>query len=123
MFYTKLVIQNSDSLITAYLAILNKRWDLVSATPSGGTKAYRLESAGEWVLRANIDAYNSAESKAIVESIGTNVEVFPEGIEYYEGIRVWDSAAIAQQFVAAVQALNLPGVTISYEGATDPTVV
>jgi hypothetical protein len=48
---------------------------------------------------------------------------FQPGVNYYEAIRFWDSATVAQDFVTAVQALNLAGVTISYEGDTDPATV
>jgi hypothetical protein len=124
MFYTKLVIQNADSLRDAYLATLNKRWDLVSETPSGGTKAHRLAPAGAWNLHANIDSYNSVASKAQSDLIDYDtVEFFPAGTEYYEGIKVWDSAEVAQEFVAAIQSLNIASVTISYEGTVDPSAV
>lgn len=121
MFYTKLVI--SESVEQAYAAIMPTRWEFVALTTSGGTKASRVTVDGEWEFNPGYSTYNSVTSKAEREELLKLGSVFPDGTAYYEAVRGWDSAAIAQEWVAAVQALNLPGVTISYEGATDPTVV
>lgn len=121
MFYTKLVI--SESVEQAYAAIMTTRWEFVALTPSGGTKASRVTVDGEWQFNPGYSNYNSVTSEADYKEKLKQGPVFPDDTAYYEAVRGWDSAAIAQDFVAAVQALNLPGVTISYEGATDPTVV
>lgn len=121
MFYTKLVI--SESVEQAYAAIMPARWALVPASTSGGTKAVRFTVDGEWEFNPGYATYNSVTSAAEWEEQLKQGSVFPAGTAYYEAVRGWDSAAIAQEWVADVQALNLPGVTISYEGATDPTVV
>ena len=122
MFYTKLVI--SESVEQAYAAIMSTRWEFVALTTSGGTKASRVIVDGEWQFNPGYPNYNSVTSEAeCKEKLNLGIVFFPDDTAYYEGVRGWDSAAIAQDFVSAVQALNLPGVTISYEGATDPTVV
>ena len=125
MFYTKLVIENSNPIVTAesYIAVLTKRWDFVAVSPAGGTKAYRETAGSEWIENPGFDSYNSEKSKEYVDQLSMNPATILNGGVYYEGIKVWDSADVAQAFVTAIQALNLTGVTISYEGETDPTAV
>jgi hypothetical protein len=122
MFYVKMIVQAPDdaALSETLLAIMNKRWEFIPLTTSGGNKAQRFTAADDWVFSPNIDSYNSAEAKARFQGID---KVFDSGTGYYEAIKVWDSANIAQNFVAAIQSLNLTGVTISYEGEIDPTAV
>jgi len=123
MFYTKLVIQNSDPVVVAesYIATLAKRWDFVAVSTTGGTKAYREAAAGEWISNPGFDGYNSQTSKEQGEEITLDKNTILNGNAYYEGIKVWDSAEVAQAFVSAIQALALTGVTVSYEGTVDPT--
>jgi hypothetical protein len=125
MFYTKLVIQNSDPVVVAesYISSINKRWDFVAVSTTGGTKAHRETVAGEWILNPEFNSYDSEESKEQNEQLPVDTATVLNGGTYYEGIKVWDSATVAQEWVTAVQALNLAGVTISYEGDTDPTTV
>ena len=126
MFYTKLIIQALDnvSLQEKYFAFLNKRWDFVPATTSGGVVAHREGADGEWYPNPDYASYNSATSKARMDAINpADLPGFAVGLTWFEEVRGWESAAIAQDFVTAVQALNLAGVTISYEGDTDPTAV
>jgi hypothetical protein len=121
MFYTKLVI--SESLEQSYATIMPTRWALVPVNTSGGTKAYRFAATDEWIPNPAYATYNSVDSEAEWEERLKEGPVFPDGTAYYEGVRGWDSATVAQDWVTAVQALNLAGVTISYEGDTDPTAV
>jgi hypothetical protein len=121
MFYTKLVI--SESVEQSYATIMPTRWALVSTNTSGGTKAYRYETIGPWTQPPNFANYNSVESESFWGEKLKEGPVFPDGTAYYEAVRSWDSADVAQEWVAAVQALNLTGVTISYEGTTDPSAV
>jgi hypothetical protein len=121
MFYTKLVI--SESLEQSYAAIMPTRWALVPVNTSGGTKASRLTVDGEWEFNPGYADYNSVDSEAEWEEQLKEGPVFPDGTAYYEAVRGWDSASVAQDFVTAVQALNIAGVTITYEGDTDPTAV
>jgi len=123
MFYTKLVIQNSDPVVVAesYISTINKRWDFVAVSTTGGTKAHRETAAGEWIFNPKFDSYNSQASKDQVEDMYLDKNTILNGNAYYEGIKVWDSAEVAQAFVSAIQALTLPGVAISYEGTVDPT--
>jgi hypothetical protein len=125
MFYTKLVISESSELLLeqSFVAVLSARWGFVSVTTTGGSKAKRYTPTSEWVPSANFENYNSAESEAENGDLSASGNLFPAGTTYYEEVRGWESAAIAQQFVAAVQALNLSGVTVSYEDTTDPTAV
>jgi hypothetical protein len=122
MFYTKLVIQNSDPVVVAqsYISTVNKRWDFVAVSTTGGTKAHRETAAGEWIFNPGFDSYNSQESKDQGEDLILDNTIL-NGNAYYEGIKVWDSAEVAQAFVSAIQALTLTGVTVSYEGTVDPT--
>jgi hypothetical protein len=122
MFYVKMIVQAPDDTVLSetLLAIMNKRWEFVPLNTSGGNKAQRFTTNGDWVFSPNIDSYNSAEAKARFQGID---KVFDSGTGYYEAIKVWDSATVAQDFAAAIHSLNLPGVTISYEGTTDPTAV
>ena len=125
MFYTKLVIENSNPIVVAesYIATLTKRWDFVAVSPAGGTKAHRETAGGEWIENPGFADYNSQTSKQQGEEIYLDKATILNGSVYYEGIKVWDSADVAQAFVTAIQALNLTGVAISYEGETDPTAV
>jgi hypothetical protein len=125
MFYTKLVIQNSDPVVVAesYISSINKRWDFVAVSTTGGTKAHRETATGEWILNPEFNSYNSKESKDYCDQLTIDPATILNGSTYYEGIKVWDSATVAQDFVTAVQALNIAGVTITYEGDTDPTAV
>ena len=119
MFYTKLVI--SESVEQSYATIMPTRWALVSSNTSGGTRACRFTPAGEWNVIPGYATYDSADSEANWKQILQAGPVFPAGTAYYEAVRGWDSDVVAQEWVTAVQALNLTGVTISYEGATDPS--
>jgi hypothetical protein len=121
MFYTKLVISETpeQSADQAYLAVLQARWPLVSVTTTGGTKARRFAAADSWTQTPDFETYDSAASEAWFDHDATSI--FPDGTTYYEAVKAWDTAEVAQQFVAAVQALNVPGVVISYDGATDPS--
>ena len=125
MFYTKLVISESSELLLeqSFVAVLSARWGFVSVTTTGGSKAKRYTPTGEWVPSPNFENYDSAESEAENGNLSASGNLFPAGTTHYEEVRVWESAAIAQQFVAAVQGLNLSSVTISYEDTTDPTAV
>lgn len=125
MFYTKLVIQDSDPVVVAesYIATLTKRWDFVAVSTAGGTKAHRETTGGEWIFNPGFDGYNSQESKDVGEEIYIDKDTILNGSTYYEGIKAWDTADVAQSFVSAIQALTLPGVAISYEGTVDPTEV
>jgi anti-sigma-K factor RskA len=125
MFYTNVIIQDSDSesLNEKLLATLDKRWEFVSVTKTGGTQRHRLAANAEWIehLRYTPETYNSeAQKQQFHKDINKNIT---RNATYYETVRFWESAAIAQDFVAAVQALNLAGVTASYQGDTDPTAV
>jgi hypothetical protein len=121
MFYTKLVI--SEPVEQAYRAVITERWNFVPLTTSGGTKARRFASDGAWKENPTFGSYNSQKSMEISETKSVLDRVVRDNITFVEEIRVWESTAIAQDFVAAIQALNLAGVTVSYEGDTDPTAV
>jgi hypothetical protein len=123
MFYTKLVI--SESVEESYRAFLSKRWEFVALTTSGGTKAKRYAPDSEWDFTPVhiFESYNSQESQEDWDQDAPQNNIFPDGTTYFEAVRGWESAAIAQDFVAAVQSLNLTGVTISYEGENDSTSV
>lgn len=121
MFYTKIVVTGSaeQSADQAFMAILPTRWSFVSISTTGGSKRRRYGPTDSWILTPNFETYDSAKSEAWFDHEATSV--LPEGTTYYEAVKEWDTAEVAQQFVAAVQALNVPGVVISYEGATDPS--
>ena len=123
MFYTKVVI--SESVEESYRAVISKRWEFVPLTTSGGTKARRFTAGSDWnfVPVHTFEDYNSQESQQEREDTVRSGNILPNETTYIEEVRSWESAAIAQDFVTAVQALNLTGVTISYNGDTDPTAV
>jgi hypothetical protein len=125
MFYTQTIMQASTEqlLEESLLAMLPARWSLVPSNTTGGTKAKRYTPTGEWTQFPNFETYNSVASQAQWGNLTATGNLFPAGTTYYEVVRGWDSAEVAQQFVSAVQALNHPSITINYTGATDPSAV
>jgi hypothetical protein len=128
MHYTKLIIQAADNvlLLETYIATLTIRWGFNSVTKTGGTQWHRMAADAEWTHHDSCtpETYNSDISKEQYDLIDvTTVPGFPVGTTYFETMRFWESAAVAQDYVAAIQTSNLPGITVSYEGTTAPTAV
>jgi hypothetical protein len=121
MYYTNLILQGTE-MENAFRVTINKRWDFVTLTTSGGTKAIRIEPNGEWEQLTRSDYNSQASREQWEEYIATQPLECPPS-HYYEAIRSWDSEAIARDWVAAVQALNVPNCSAAYLGTTDPSAV
>lgn len=122
MYYTKLIIEDHAemSLNDAYYLTMGERWKLM-ADGNGRTMYNQFEGDDSWVLNETLESHSTEESKMTwderVPSLAFNPGVTSHGL-----IKVWNTESAAQAWVAAVEALDLPGVAISYHGTTDPTV-
>lgn len=120
MYYTKLIVQDhaETTLNDAYIAAIEERWKFIE-DGNGLTKCHRDSPSDSYQLNTGYN-YTALESKAFWDGhIGAK---FKPSVTYHEVIKVWNTQEAAEGWVAAVQALALPGITISYHGTTDPTV-
>jgi hypothetical protein len=124
MYYTKLVLEDhvEMTLNDAFLLIIEERWKLMS-DGNGRTKYYMVEGAESWTLNETYDSMTVEESKQNWDAkVQGEQSAFSPSVTRHACIKVWNTESAAQAWVAAVEALDLPGVTISYHGTTDPTV-
>lgn len=124
MYYTKIIIEDCEEmpLNDAYQIVMGERWNFLE-DGNGRTKYNQADSANEpWILNDSFEEIDAVASKEIWDTNWAGQAVFPAGQTYHALIKIWNTQAAAQGWVAAVQAHNLPGVTISYHGTTDPSI-
>lgn len=123
MYYTKLIIEDHAemTLNDAYQLAMEERWKLIS-DGNGRTKYNQITVDGTWILNDALEDFNAQQSKQNWDEKWASQLVFAPQTIYHALIKVWNTESAAQAWVAAVEALDLPGVTISYHGTTDPTV-
>jgi hypothetical protein len=120
MYYTKLIIEDHNEITVndAYLATIEERWKFIS-DGSGRSKWTKKSLDAEYTLSTDWDTVDSQQSKNLWDAGAPTVVISPN-IVYYEIVRAWNTEEAAQGWVNAVAALDLPNVTITYHGNTDP---
>ena len=124
MYYTKLIIEDrADSALNdAFLLVMEERWKLVS-DGNGRTKYFLPEDAEFWVTNETYGTLTAEQSKLDWDNKIQGLQsAFNPSVTRHGLIKVWNTELAARAWVANVEALDLPGVTISYHGTTDPTV-
>ena len=121
MFYTKLIINpSSDATVNdRYVAAVDERWKFME-DGNGRTMYIQETPDGVWLYN---DTYNQVPLEQVKRYYDSMQGVFyPASVVYLGVIKVWNTEAAAQAWCAAVQSLQLPDLTISFHGTTDPTV-
>jgi hypothetical protein len=120
MYYTKIILEETDTMSVndVFRLILEERWKFID--DGNGRTRYRCKSPDqEWT--ENLSYNNPAvEVKSYVDA--WTDDFFDPSVVYLGMIKIWNTQSAAQGWVAAVQTLDLPGVTISYHGTTDPSI-
>jgi hypothetical protein len=121
MYYTQIIIEDHPEATVNdnFVSVLAERWKFIE-DGNGRSKYVKKDPEGAWLLNPGYSVENLQDVKEQYESWGT--VYFGPSVTYLGMIKVWNTESAAQAWVAAVGALDLPGVTISYHGTTDPTV-
>ena len=121
MYYTQIIIEDHPEATVNdnFVSVLTERWKFIE-DGNGRSKYIKRTPEGAWLLNSSYGVENLQDIKEQYDSWGT--VYFGPTVTYLGMIKVWNTESAAQGWVAAVEALDLPGVTISYHGTTDPTV-
>jgi hypothetical protein len=119
MYYTKLILEETETMSTddAYRLAIEKRWEFID-DGNGRSKYMQIGADSTWISN---DAYNQDQPQ-VNQGPDSHSTFLGPSISYFALIKVWNTEAAAQGWVDAVEALQLPGVTISYHGTTDPSI-
>jgi hypothetical protein len=121
MYYTQIIIEDhaEATVNDNFVSVLTERWKFIE-DGNGRSKYVKRDPEDAWLLNPSYSAGSSQEVKQEYDSWGA--VYFDASVTYHGMIKVWNTESAAQGWVDAVQALDLPGVTISYHGTTDPSI-
>lgn len=121
MFYTKLIINPhvDHSVNDRFVAAVDERWKFTEDS-NGRTKYFQNTPDSVWEFNSTYDTVPLDQVKSYYDSM--QGLFYPPSVTYLGLVKVWNTESAAQGWCSAVQSLQLPGVTISYHGSTDPTV-
>jgi hypothetical protein len=121
MYYTQIIIEDhaEATVNDNFVSVLAERWKFIE-DGNGRSKYIKADPEFSWALNPSFNTVDNQESKENYDAWGA--VYFGPSVIYYGMIKVWNTESAAQGWVDAVQALDLPGVTISYHGTTDPSI-